>query len=57
MSPGTGENRTELILANYAAILEGIDLPSIVTGVTAEPSPPRDTCDGALAGLRPDAQP
>ncbi|MCR9096636.1 MAG: DUF3313 domain-containing protein [bacterium] len=57
MSPGTGENRTELILANYAAILENIDLPAIVTGVTAEPSPPRDDCEGALAGLRPDARP
>ncbi len=57
MSPGTGENRSELILANYAAILEGIDLPSVVTGVTAEPSPPRENCDGALAGLRPDARP
>jgi len=57
MSPGTGENRSDLILANYAAILEGIDLPSVVASVTAEPSPPRENCDGALAGLRPDARP
>jgi hypothetical protein len=49
MSPGTGENRAELILANYAAILEGIDLPAVVTSVTATPSPPRENCEGSIA--------
>jgi hypothetical protein len=49
MSPGTGENRADLILANYAAILEGIDLPRVVTGVTATPSPPRENCEGSIA--------
>jgi hypothetical protein len=51
MSPGTGENRAELILANYAAILEGIDLPGMVTGVTATPSPPRENCKGSIARI------
>jgi hypothetical protein len=51
MSPGTGEDRAELILANYAAILEGIDLPGMVTGVTATPSPPRENCEGSIARI------
>lgn len=51
MSPGTGENRSDLILANYAAILEGIDLPAVVTGVTATQSPPRKNCKGAIARI------
>jgi hypothetical protein len=51
MSPGTGENRAGLILANYAAILEGIDLPGMVTGVTASPSPPRENCKGSIARI------
>ncbi len=51
MSPGTGENRADLILANYAAILEGIDLPGVVTGVTASPSPPRENCEGSIARI------
>jgi len=51
MSPGTGEDRDDLILANYAAILEGIDLPGVVTGVTASPSPPRENCEGSIARI------
>jgi hypothetical protein len=51
MSPGTGEDRADLILANYAAILEGIDLPGVVTGVTASPSPPRENCEGSIARI------
>ncbi len=51
MSPGTGENRADLILANYAAILEGIDLQGVVTGVTASPSPPRENCEGSIARI------
>jgi hypothetical protein len=51
MSPGTGEDRAELILANYAAILEGIDLPGMVTGVTATPSPARENCEGSIARI------
>jgi hypothetical protein len=51
MSPGTDENRADLILANYAAILEGIDLPGVVTGVTASPSPPRENCKGSIARI------
>ncbi len=56
MSPGTGEDRAELILANYAAILEGIDLPGIVTGVTAATSPPRENCEGSIARISRDEQ-
>ena len=51
MSPGTGEDRADLILANYAAILEGIDLAGVVTGVTASPSPPRENCEGSIARI------
>jgi len=51
MSPGTGEDRAELILANYAAILEGIDLPGMVTGVTTTASPPRENCEGSIAWI------
>lgn len=51
MSPGAGENRADLILANYAAILQGIDLPGVVTGVTASPSPPRENCKGSIARI------
>lgn len=51
MSPGTGEDRAELILANYAAILEGIDLPGMVTGVTATPSPAHENCEGSIARI------
>jgi hypothetical protein len=51
MSPGTGEDRADLILANYAAILEGIDLPGVVTRVTASPSPPRENCEGSIARI------
>ena len=51
MSPGTGENRGELILANYAAIIEGIDLPGMVSGVTATPSPARENCEGSIARI------
>ena len=51
MSPGTGDDRAELISANYAAILEGIDLPGMVTGVTATPSPPRENCKGSIARI------
>lgn len=51
MSPGTGENRAQLILANYAAILEGIDLPGVVTSVTSTPSPPRENCEGSIARI------
>jgi hypothetical protein len=51
MSPGTGENRADLILANYAAILEGIDLPGVVSGVTASPSPARENCEGSIARI------
>jgi hypothetical protein len=51
MSPGTGGDRAELILANYAAILEGIDLPGMVTGVTATASPPRENCEGSIARI------
>lgn len=51
MSPGTGEDRAELILANYAAILEGIDLPAMVTGVTATASPARENCEGSIARI------
>jgi hypothetical protein len=51
MSPGTGEDRADLILAKYAAILEGIDLPGMVTGVTATPSPARENCEGSIARI------
>jgi hypothetical protein len=51
MSPGSSEDRAELILANYAAILEGIDLPGMVTGVTATPSPARENCEGSIARI------
>lgn len=51
ISPGTGEDRSELILANYAAILEEIDLAGVVTGVTATPSPPRENCEGTIARI------
>jgi hypothetical protein len=51
MSPGTGDDRAELILANYTAIIEGIDLPGMITGVTAAPSPARENCEGSIARI------